>query len=54
MSNIAIKVEGLGKKYLIKHEQKEPGISHSVFPFLRRGTEGVGSLNPFHKNKKQR
>ena len=23
MSNIAIKVEKLGKKYLIKHEQKE-------------------------------
>ena len=61
MSNVAIKVEGLGKKYLIKHEKKE---SYQTFqdmllragkqlitpPFFRRGNEGVGALNPLNKN----
>ena len=48
ISNIAIKVEGLGKKYLIKHEQKE---SYQTFQdLLLNGSKNlVSSLNPFKK-----
>jgi len=42
ISNIAIKVEGLGKKYLIKHEQKE---SYQTFQdLLLNGSRNVINL----------
>jgi len=51
MSNIAIKVENLGKKYLIKHEQKE---SYQTFQdvILNGSKNIVRSLNPFDKTIK--
>ena len=49
MSNVVIKVEGLSKKYLIKHEQKE---SYQIFQdmLLNGGRQFVNALNPFNKN----
>ena len=46
MSNIAIKVEGLGKKYTIKHEKQEP---YKTFQdvLLKGGKKIITSLNPF-------
>ena len=50
--NIAIKVENLGKKYIIKHEQKE---SYQTFQdmLLNGGRQFVNSLNPFYKNTRE-
>ncbi len=46
MNNIAIKVEGLGKKYTIKHEKREP---YKTFQdvLLNSGKKIITSLNPF-------
>ena len=48
MSNVAIKVEGLGKKYLIKHEEQE---CYKTFQgaLLNGSKKVISSLNPFHK-----
>ncbi len=48
MNNIAIKVEGLGKKYTIKHEKQEP---YKTFQdvLLNSGKKIITSLNPFRE-----
>ena len=50
MKNVAIKVEGLGKKYLIQHEKKE---RYQTFrdTLLEEGKNLVSLLNPFQNNK---
>ena len=50
MSNIAIKVEGSGKKYFIKHEQKE---SYQTFQdMILNGSKNIIKfLNSFDKSK---
>ncbi len=49
MNNIAIKVENLGKKYLIKHEKQE---SYKTFQdvLLDSGKKIITALNPFDRN----
>ncbi|AKF24139.1 hypothetical protein YH65_01000 [Sulfurovum lithotrophicum] len=49
-SDIAIKVENLGKKYLIKHEKQEP---YKTFQdvLLNSGKKIITSLNPFAEKK---
>ena len=49
MSNIAIKVENLGKKYFIRHEKKE---SYETFQdvLINGGKKIITSLNPFDKS----
>ncbi len=48
MSNIAIKVENLGKRYIIHHEKKE---SYKTFQdvLVNGGKKVITSLNPFAK-----
>ena len=48
MGNIAIKVENLGKKYIIHHEKKE---SYKTFQdvLVNAGKKVITSLNPFAK-----
>ena len=48
MSNIAIKVENLGKKYIIKHKKQEP---YKTFQdaLINGGKKIITSLNPFDK-----
>ncbi len=48
MSNIAIKAENLGKKYIIHHEKKE---SYKIFQdvLVNGGKKIITSLNPFAK-----
>lgn len=50
MTQVAIKVENLGKKYLIKHEQKE---SYKTFQdaLINTGKKIITSLNPFYKSE---
>jgi len=50
VSDIAIKVENLGKKYTIKHEKQEP---HKTFHdvLINSGKKIFASLNPFAKQK---
>ena len=47
MSDIAVKVENLGKKYLIRHEKQE---SYKTFQevLINGGKKIITSLNPFH------
>ena len=49
MSNIAIKVENLGKRYFIRHEKKE---SYETFQdvLINGGKKIITSLNPFDKS----
>lgn len=51
MSQIAIKVENLGKKYLLKHEQRE---SYQTFQdvLVNNGKKIITSINPFYKKSK--
>jgi ABC-type polysaccharide/polyol phosphate transport system ATPase subunit len=48
-SNIVIKVENLGKKYLIRHEKKE---SYQTFGdvLINSGKKIIASLNPFDQS----
>jgi lipopolysaccharide transport system ATP-binding protein len=48
MSKVAVKVENLGKKYIIKHEKTE---SHKTFQdvLINSGKKIITSLNPFNK-----
>ena len=48
MNNIAIKVENLGKRYIIHHEKKE---SYKTFQdvLVNGGKKVITSLNPFAK-----
>jgi len=52
MSDIAIKVENLGKKYIIKHEKQEP---YKTFQdvLLNTGKKIITSLNPFADKKSE-
>jgi lipopolysaccharide transport system ATP-binding protein len=53
MTNIAIKVENLGKKYLIRHQQKE---SYQTFQdlILKGSSNIIQSLNPFNKSSQKK
>jgi lipopolysaccharide transport system ATP-binding protein len=53
MSNVAIKVENLGEKYLIRHQQKE---SYQTFQdlILKGSSNIIQSLNPFNKKSQKK
>ena len=50
MNDIAIKVENLGKKYIIKHEKQEP---YKTFQdvLISSGKKMIASLNPFAEKR---
>jgi len=52
MSNVAIKVENLGKKYIIQHEKKE---SYKTFQdvLINGGKKIITSLNPFSQSRQE-
>lgn len=50
MSKVAIKVENLGKRYLINH-QKENGSNSFRDVIMSKSKKIITSLNPFHQNK---
>lgn len=52
MNNIAIKVENLGKKYIIQHEKKE---SYKTFQdvLMNGGKKIITSLNPFSQSEQR-
>lgn len=50
MGKVAIKVENLGKRYLINH-QKENGSNSFRDVIMSKSKKIITSLNPFHQNK---